>query len=52
MRLQSQGEASAAYAQLRVVWRLEKSPRTAAGIARVAARSLARRVGSASEGAR
>jgi predicted dehydrogenase len=41
-RLQSQGDAAAARAQLRVVWRLEKSPRTAAGIARAAARSLAR----------
>jgi glycosyltransferase involved in cell wall biosynthesis len=47
-RLQSQGDAAAARAQLRVVWRLERSPRTAAGIARVLARSVARprRIGS------
>jgi glycosyltransferase involved in cell wall biosynthesis len=51
-RLQSQGDAAAARAQLRVVWRLEKSPRTAAGIARVVAGSLARRAGSGSQGAR
>jgi glycosyltransferase involved in cell wall biosynthesis len=44
--LESQGDATAARAQLRVVWKLEKSPRTAAGIARVVAGSLARRVGS------
>lgn len=47
--LQSQGDAAAARAQLRVVWRLEKSPRTAAGIARVVAGSLARRVGNGSQ---
>jgi predicted dehydrogenase len=41
-RLQSQGDAAAARAQLRIVWRLEKSPRTAAGIARVVAGSRAR----------
>ena len=51
-RLQSQGDAAAARAQLRVVWRLEKSPRTAAGIVRAAARSLGRRVGSGSQGSR
>lgn len=51
-RLQSQGDAAAARAQLRVVWRLERSPRTAAGIARVVAGSLARRVRSGSQGAR
>ena len=50
--LQSQGDAAAARAQLRVVWRLEKSPRTAAGIARVVAGSLARRVGNGSQAAR
>jgi glycosyltransferase involved in cell wall biosynthesis len=50
--LQSQGDAAAARAQLRVVWRLEKSPRTAAGIARVVAGSLARRVGNGSQVAR
>jgi hypothetical protein len=47
--LQTQGDAAAARAQLRVVWRLEKSPRTAAGIARVVAGSLARRVGNRSQ---
>jgi glycosyltransferase involved in cell wall biosynthesis len=47
--LHSQGDAAAARAQLRVVWRLEKSPRTAAGIARVVAGSLARRVGNGSQ---
>jgi hypothetical protein len=36
---QSRGDAAAARAQLRVAWRLERSPRTAAGIARVLARS-------------
>jgi glycosyltransferase involved in cell wall biosynthesis len=41
--LQSQGDTAAARAQLRVVWQLEKSPRTVAGIARVVARSLAGR---------
>jgi glycosyltransferase involved in cell wall biosynthesis len=41
--LQSDGESAAARAQLRVVWKLEKSPRTAAGIARVVAGSLAAR---------
>jgi glycosyltransferase involved in cell wall biosynthesis len=41
-RLQSQRDAAAALAQLRVVWKLEKSPRTAAGIARVVAGSLTR----------
>jgi glycosyltransferase involved in cell wall biosynthesis len=50
--LQSQGDAAAARAQLRFVWRLEKSPRTAAGIARVVAGSLARRVGNGSQAAR
>ena len=40
--LQSRGDAAAARAQLRVVWRLERSPRTAVGIARVLARSVAR----------
>ena len=50
--LQSQGDAAAARAQLRVVWRLEKSPRTAAGIARVVAGSLARRVGNGSQAVR
>jgi glycosyltransferase involved in cell wall biosynthesis len=49
--LQSQGDAAAARAQLRVVWRLEKSPRTAAGIVRVVAGSLARRVGNGSQAA-
>jgi hypothetical protein len=39
---QSRGDAAAARAQLRVVWRLERSPRTAAGIVRVLARSVAR----------
>jgi hypothetical protein len=39
---QSRGDAAAARAQLRGVWRLERSPRTAAGIARVLARSVAR----------
>jgi glycosyltransferase involved in cell wall biosynthesis len=48
-RLQSQGDAAAARAQLRVVWRLDKSPRTAAGIARVIAGSLARRVTNGSQ---
>jgi hypothetical protein len=51
-RLQSQGDAAAARAQLRVVWRLEKSPRTAAGIVRAAARSLGQRVGNVSQGSR
>jgi glycosyltransferase involved in cell wall biosynthesis len=51
-KLQSQGKAGAARAQLRVVWRLEKSPRTAAGIARVIAGSLARRRRNGSQGAR
>jgi glycosyltransferase involved in cell wall biosynthesis len=51
-RLQSQGDVAAARAQLRVVWKLEKSPRTAAGIARVVAGSLARRVSNGSQGAR
>jgi len=41
---QSQGDTAAARAQLRVAWRLERSPRTAARIARVFARSVARRV--------
>jgi glycosyltransferase involved in cell wall biosynthesis len=50
--LQSQGDAAAARAQLRVVWRLEKSPRTAAGIARIVAGSLVRHVGDGSQGAR
>jgi glycosyltransferase involved in cell wall biosynthesis len=50
-KLQSQGDAAAARAHLRVVWRLEKSPRTAAGIARLVAGSLARRVSSGSQGA-
>lgn len=50
--LQSQGDAAAARAQLRVVWRLEKSPRTAAGIARVVASSLARRVGNGQQAVR
>jgi glycosyltransferase involved in cell wall biosynthesis len=50
--LQSQGDAAAALAQLRVVWRLEKSPRTAAGIARVVAGSLARRLSNGSQAAR
>ena len=50
--LQSKGDAAAARAQLRVVWRLEKSPRTAAGIARVVAGSLARRVGNGSQAVR
>lgn len=50
--LQSQGDAAAARAQLRVVWRLEKSRRTAAGIARVVAASLARRVSNGSQAAR
>lgn len=50
--LESQGDAAAARAQLRVVWRLEKSPRTAAGIARVVAGSLARRVGNRSQALR
>jgi hypothetical protein len=40
--LQSQGDGAAARAQLRVVWRLERSPRTAARIAQVLARSVAR----------
>jgi glycosyltransferase involved in cell wall biosynthesis len=40
---QSQGDNAAARAQLRVAWRLERSPRTAARIARVFARSVARR---------
>jgi glycosyltransferase involved in cell wall biosynthesis len=40
---QSQGDTAAARAQLRVAWRLERSPRTAAWIARVFARSVARR---------
>jgi glycosyltransferase involved in cell wall biosynthesis len=40
---QSQGDTAAARAQLRVAWRLERSPRTAARIARVFARSVARR---------
>jgi glycosyltransferase involved in cell wall biosynthesis len=48
--LQSKGDAAAARAQLRVVWKLEKSPRTAAGIARVVAGSVARRVGNRSQG--
>jgi glycosyltransferase involved in cell wall biosynthesis len=51
-KLQLQGDAAAARSQLRVVWRLEKSPRTAAGIARVVARSLARRVSNGSQAAR
>jgi glycosyltransferase involved in cell wall biosynthesis len=46
--LQSQGDAAGARAQLRVVWRLEKSPRTAAGIARVVGGSLASRIGNGS----
>ena len=50
--LQSQGDVAAARAQLRVVWRLEKSPRTAAGIARVVAGSLASRVGNGSQAVR
>jgi Glycosyl transferase family 2 len=41
--LQSQGDTAAAREQLRIVWKLEKSPRTAARIARVVAESLARR---------
>ena len=51
-RLQSNGDAAAARAQLRVVWRLEKSLRTAAGIARVVAGSLARRMSRGSQVAR
>ena len=51
-KLQAQGDEAAALAQLRVVWRLEKSPRTAAGIARVVAKSLARRVSGESQVAR
>lgn len=51
-KLESQGDAAAARAQLRVVWRLERSPRTAAGIARVVAGSLARRIRSGSQGER
>jgi glycosyltransferase involved in cell wall biosynthesis len=47
--LQSQGDAAGARAQLRVVWRLEKSPRTAAGIAGVVAASLASRMGKGSQ---
>jgi hypothetical protein len=39
---QSRGDAAAARAQLGAAWRLERSPRTAAGIARVLARSVAR----------
>jgi hypothetical protein len=50
--LQSQGDVAAARAQLRVVWRLEKSPRTAAGIARVVAGSLGSRVGNGSQAVR
>ena len=50
--LQSRGDAAAARAQLRVVWRLEKSSRTAAGIARMVAGSLARRVGNGSQAVR
>jgi glycosyltransferase involved in cell wall biosynthesis len=50
--LQSKGDAAAARAQLRVVWKLEKSPRTAAGIARLVAGSLAWRVRNGSEGTR
>jgi glycosyltransferase involved in cell wall biosynthesis len=50
--LQSQGDAAGARAQLRVVWKLEKSPRTAAGIARVIAGSLARHASSGSQAAR
>jgi glycosyltransferase involved in cell wall biosynthesis len=50
-RLQSQGDTAAARAHLRVVWKLEKSPRIAAGIARMVAGSLARRVSSGSQGA-
>jgi glycosyltransferase involved in cell wall biosynthesis len=42
---QSRGDAAAARAQLRVVWRLERSRRTAAGIVRVLARSVARGAG-------
>jgi glycosyltransferase involved in cell wall biosynthesis len=39
-RLQAQRDTAAARAHLRVVWRLEKSPRTAIGIVRVLAGSL------------
>jgi GT2 family glycosyltransferase len=46
--LQSQGDTAAARAQLRVVWKLEKSPRTAAAIARVVAGALAGRVSNGS----
>ena len=49
--LQSDGESAAARAQLRVVWKLEKSPRTAAGIARVVAGSLAPRGSNGSQAA-
>jgi glycosyltransferase involved in cell wall biosynthesis len=51
-RLQSKGDTAAARAQLRGVWRLEKSPRTAAAIARVIADSLARRASSRPQEAR
>jgi glycosyltransferase involved in cell wall biosynthesis len=51
-RLASQGDPAAARAQLRIVWRLEKSPRTAARIARVAAGSLTRRTARGSQGVR
>lgn len=50
--LQSQGDTAAARAQLRVVWKLEKSPRTAAAIARVVAGSLAARASKGSQVAR
>jgi glycosyltransferase involved in cell wall biosynthesis len=50
--LLSQGDIAAARAQLQVVWKLERSPRTAAGIARVVAGSLAGRVRNRSQAAR
>jgi len=50
-KLQAEGDAAAARAQLRVVWRLEKSPRTAAGIAGLVARSLTRHVSNGRQGA-
>jgi glycosyltransferase involved in cell wall biosynthesis len=50
--LQSDGDTAAARAQLRVVWKLEKSPRTAAGIARVVAGSLAGRAANGSRAER
>ena len=50
--LLSEGDTAAAHAQLRVVWKLDRSPRTAAGIARVVAGSLAGRVSDGSEATR